>query len=158
MKRVAVVPGSFDPVTLGHVDLIRRAAALFGSCEVVVMNNREKKYLFSIEERFEMCKAAFREDQTVTVTYSEGMLYEYLSGRSDSAVLVKGVRNEKDFLYERKMAEFNVAHCGVETLYLDAREDLQTLSSTVVREKIRKKESLSGLLPENVIKHLQNKL
>ncbi len=158
MKRVAVVPGSFDPVTLGHVDLARRAAALFGSCEVVVMNNREKKYLFSIQERFEMCRLAFSEDENIKVTFSEGMLYEYLDGRKDSAVLVKGVRDEKDFCYEKKMAQFNFSHCGVETLYLDAREGMKSLSSTLVREKWKKKESLSDLLPEKVIKHLQNKL
>lgn len=157
MKRKAVCPGSFDPVTLGHVDIARRAARIFGACEVVVMNNRDKTYLFSPEERTELCRAAFEGEENISVSYYEGMLYEYLSGRED-AVLVKGIRDEKDHQYEKNMAEFNFAHCGVETLYLDAKEELRELSSTLVREKIEKKEDLSAFLPENVVKLLRNKL
>ncbi len=158
MKRIAVVPGSFDPITNGHVDLIRRAAKLFGSCEVVVMNNREKEYRFSLEERFHLCQSVFESDPEILVTASEGMLYEYLSGRSGEAVLVKGVRNETDYHYEKKMAEFNFLHSGVETLYLDAREEMKDLSSTVVRQKMKENDDLSADLPKEVIKLLQNKL
>ena len=150
MKRIAVCPGSYDPITRGHEDIVRRAAKVFGSCEVVVMDNREKTYRFSAEERLEG-------EENVSVSYYGGMLYEYLSGRED-AVLVKGIRNEKDFLYEKEMAAFNYAHCGVETLYLDAKEEYSHLSSTVVREKLEKKEDLSASLSENVVKLLQNKL
>lgn len=157
MKRIAVCPGSFDPVTKGHVDVARRAAKLFGTCRVVVMNNREKEYLFSLEERFELCKAAFAGEENITVDVYEGMLYDYLT-TLEEPVLVKGVRNETDFLYERNMARFNFEHSGVETLYLDASEDLATLSSTLVREKIAQKEDLSEDLPLDVIKLLQNKM
>lgn len=157
MKRIAVCPGSFDPVTCGHVDVARRAAKLFGSCRVVVMNNREKKYLFSLEERFELCRAAFAGEENITVDVYEGMLYDYLA-TLENPVLVKGVRNETDFLYERNMARFNFEHSGVETLYLDASEGLATLCSTQVREKIAKKEDLSEDLPSAVIKLLQNKM
>ncbi len=157
MKRIAVCPGSFDPVTNGHVDVARRAAKLFGSCRVVVMNNREKTYLFSLEERFEFCKAAFADEENITVDVYEGMLYEYLA-TLENPVLVKGVRNETDFLYEKNMARFNFAHSGVETLYLDASEELANLSSTQVRDKIAKKEDFSGDLPSEVVKLLQNKM
>ena len=157
MKRIAVCPGSFDPVTKGHVDVARRAAKLFGACRVVVMNNREKSYLFSLEERFELCKAAFAGEENITVDVYEGMLYDYLA-TLEEPVLVKGIRNETDFLYERNMARFNFEHSGVETLYLDASEDLATLSSTLVRDKIAQKEDLSEDLPLDVIKLLQNKM
>ena len=157
MKKLAVCPGSFDPVTLGHVDLARRAAKIFGACRVVVMNNREKTYLFSLEERLELCKAAFAEDENITVDASEGMLYEYL-GTLDEPILVKGVRNETDYLYEKNMARFNFEHGGVETLYLDSSEDLVEVSSTVVRERLKNKEDLSDVLPPNVVKLLQNKM
>lgn len=157
MKRIAVCPGSFDPVTNGHVDVARRAAKLFGACRVVVMNNRNKKYLFSLEERFALCKAAFAEEENITVDVYEGMLYDYL-GTLEEPILVKGVRNETDFLYERNMARFNYEHSGVETLYLDASEKLSTLSSTQVREKMAKKEDVTGDLPAAVIKLLQNKM
>ena len=106
MKKIAVCPGSFDPVTLGHVDVARRAAKLFGACRVVVMNNRDKKYLFSLEERFRFCRAAFEADENITVDLYEGMLYEYLETLEDP-VLVKGIRNETDYLYEKNMARFN---------------------------------------------------
>lgn len=157
MKKIAVCPGSYDPVTLGHVDIARRAAKLFGACRVVVMNNREKEYLFSLEERFRLCKAAFAEDENITVDLYEGMLYEYL-GTLEEPVLVKGIRNETDYLYEKNMAQFNFAHSGVETLYLDASEKFMTLSSTQVRAKIAKKEDLSEDLPKDVLKLLQNKM
>lgn len=157
MKKVAVCPGSYDPVTFGHVDIARRAARIFGACRVVVMNNRDKKYLLSLEERFRLCQAAFAEDKNITVDLYEGMLYEYL-GTLEEPVLVKGIRNETDYLYEKNMARFNFEHSGVETLYLDASEEFQTLSSTQVRSKIEKNEELSGDLPENVIKLLQNKM
>ncbi|MBR2616466.1 MAG: pantetheine-phosphate adenylyltransferase [Clostridia bacterium] len=158
MKRYAVLPGSFDPPTLGHLDLARRAARLFGACRVVVMNNRLKTYRFSLEERFALCRAAFEGEEGITVDCYEGMLYEYLSDRRDEAVLVKGVRNEKDFLYEREMAAYNFAHCGVKTLYLDAKAEYSELSSTLVRRKMEENEDLNSFLSEKVIKHLQNKL
>lgn len=157
MKKVAVCPGSFDPITLGHVDIARRAAKLFGACRVVVMNNREKTYLFSLEERFRLCRAAFAEDENITVDLYEGMLYEYL-GTLEEPVLVKGIRNETDYLYEKNMARFNFAHCGVETMYLDASESFACLSSTQVRAKMEQNEDLSGDLPEEVLKLLQNKM
>jgi len=157
MKRLAVCPGSYDPVTLGHVDLVLRAKELFGEVEVVVMNNREKHYLFSLEERYELCKAAFEGVKGVRVFFSDGMLYEYLSEK-EGAVLVKGIRNGTDFLYEKKMACFNREKCGVETVYFAADENLLSLSSTKVRQKMKNKEDISHLVPENVIKLLNNKL
>jgi pantetheine-phosphate adenylyltransferase len=140
------------------MDLVFRAAELFGSCRVVVMNNREKTYRFSLSERFEICRLALKDDPRITVDFYEGMLYEYLLNLPEEKVLVKGVRNEKDFLYERKMASFNLEHSGVETLYLDAKEELKEISSTVVRQKLEENASLEGLVSEKVIKLLQNKL
>lgn len=157
MKRFAVVPGSFDPVTLGHADLIRRAAAIFGRCEVVVMNNLEKEYRFTLAERCDLCRAAFHGEEDIRVTSYEGMLYEFLAGRP-GAVLVKGVRNEKDYLYEREQADFNFEHCGVETLYLDAREDLRDLSATLVRGKLSDPGEWEPYLPEKVATILHHKL
>lgn len=157
MKKIAVCPGSFDPITLGHIDIAKRAAALFGHCRVVVMNNREKEYLFPLEERYRLAKAALEGEENVTVDLSEGMLYEYLL-ELEEPVLVKGIRSEADYLYEKKMAEFNLLHSGTETVYLDCSPEFQMLSSTLVREKIAKKEDLSGLLSEKVIKLLQNKM
>ncbi|MBR3836514.1 MAG: pantetheine-phosphate adenylyltransferase [Clostridia bacterium] len=158
MKRLAVLPGSFDPVTLGHVELAHRIAALFGTCRVVVMNNRDKEYLLPLEERYELCRRVFEKDDNIQVDSSEDMLYSYLLEIREPCVLVKGVRNEKDYLYEKNMAAFNFTHSGVETLYLDAREDMALVSSTLAREGWKKNVDLSSILPQEVIKHLQNKL
>ncbi len=157
MKKIAVCPGSFDPITLGHLDIARRGVELFGACRILVMNNPEKNYLLSLKDRYELCLAAVEGEEGISVDFSDGMLYSYLQGMKDPVIL-KGVRDEKDFLYEKKMAEFNFAHCGVETLYLDADLKLASLSSTLVREKIRAGEDVSGLLPEKVVKLLKNKL
>ncbi len=157
MKKIAVCPGSFDPITLGHIDIAKRAARIFGHCRVVVMNNREKEYLFSLEERYALAVAAFEGEENITVDFSDGMLYEYLL-KLDEPVLVKGIRNEKDYSYEKEMAKFNFLHSKTETVYLDASEEYGDLSSTLVREKIKKKEDLSHLLSEKVIKLLQNKM
>jgi len=151
MKRVAVVPGSFDPVTLGHVDLACRAAEIFGSCEVVVMNNRDKTYRFSMEERLELCRKAFHPYSNIRVFSYEGMLYEYLNGRAEETVLVKGIRNETDYLYEKRMASYNLEHSGVETLYLDANEELSRISSTLVREKMDKNEEWNHLVSKEIV-------
>ena len=157
MKRIAVCPGSFDPVTLGHVDIIHRAAKLFGQCEVVVMNNAVKNYHFSLEKRFKLCQAAFEGEENIRVFRYEGMLYEYLQKR-EGAVLVKGIRNPQDLVYEREMAEFNKDKCGVETLYLDAAPAFRALSSTKIRALMAKNDDVSAFLPENAVKLLKDKL
>ena len=156
MKTLAVLPGSYDPITQGHLDIIRRAALIFGSCEVVVMNNRAKKTLFSLEERLALCRAALAGEEGVAVSGYEGMLYEFLADRPD-AVLVKGVRNGEDLLYEREQAEFNFAHCGVETVFLDAGAGLRDLSSTRVRDLLSKGGGWETLVPKAIVPLLREK-
>lgn len=158
MKRIACLPGSFDPITLGHIRLARRVAQIFGSCRVIVMDNRDKTYLLSHKERYQLCLEAFREDENITVSQSEGMLYQYLRDLGEESVLVKGARDGKDFLYEKEMAEFNRKMCGVETLFLPADGETEHISSTLAREKLSKGEDLSSILPENVVKYLRTKL
>ncbi len=154
MKKLAVIPGSFDPITRGHAEIIRRAVGVFGACEVVVMNNREKTTRFSLEERTAFCRAALAGEKNVSVSAYEGMLYEFLAGR-ESAVLVKGVRNGEDLLYERTQAAFNFDHCGVETVFLDAGDAWQDVSSTRVRALLDEGGDWQALVPEAVIPLLE---
>ena len=158
MKIRAVLPGSYDPVTRGHLDVIRRAAAVFGPVEVLVMDNREKKYRFSAEERLALCRAALEGEKDVSVSYFDGMLWEYMRDRRPGAVLVKGVRNGEDLAYERLQADFNFAHCGAETAFLDARDEFRELSSTRVREALSKNEGWEALVPEKIVTILRGKL
>ena len=150
MKTLAVLPGSYDPVTKGHVELVRRALAVFGKCEVLVMNNRKKKYRFSLEERYEFCRAAFGVMDGVTVSFYDGLLYKWLKDRP-GAVLVKGVRNGEDLAYERRQAAYNYPRCGVETVYLDAGEKWADVSSSKVRELLASGGDWKKLVPREIV-------
>ena len=100
---IGIVPGSFDPITVGHVDVIRRAAELCEKVFVAVMINAEKKYMFTLDERREIAEAACENFQNVKVISSDGMLFE-LAKKLSAEVIIKGVRNEKDREYELSMA------------------------------------------------------
>ena len=157
MKTLAVLPGSYDPVTRGHLEIIRRAASVFGRCEVVVMNNRAKKTRFSMEDRLAFCRAAVKDLENVTVTSYEGLLYKFLADRPD-AVLVKGIRNGEDLLYERRQTAYNYPRCGVETVYLDAGEKWQGVSSSMVRTLLDENGNWKRLVPKEIVPLLREKI
>ena len=150
-QRIAVVPGSFDPITNGHIDVIRRATELYDKVFVAVMINDQKKYRFTLEEREAIARAALEGLERVEVISSRGWLWE-LAKNLGACAIVKGYRNETDLEYEQKMAEFNKDHNpDAETVLLKASDGLETLSSTVVRERMLNDEQIDGLLPEKAI-------
>ena len=150
-QRIAVVPGSFDPITNGHIDVIRRATELYDKVFVAVMINDQKNYRFTLEEREAIARAALEGLERVEVISSRGWLWE-LAKNLGACAIVKGYRNETDLEYEQKMAEFNKEHNpDAETVLLKASDGLETLSSTVVRERILNDEQIDGLLPEKAI-------
>lgn len=154
-EKIAIVPGSFDPITNGHLGIIKEAAARYGKVYVAVMINDKKQYTFTLEERTAIAIAAVGEIERVEVISSSGWLWELARDLGASAI-VKGYRNEVDLAYERKMAEFNEAHYPkAKTVLIKAPEELKTLSSTLVREKIAAGESLEGYLPESAIKKIK---
>ena len=143
---VGIVPGSFDPITLGHIDVIRRASELCERVYVAVMINAEKEYMFSLDERREIARAACEDISNVEVISSEGMLY-MLAEALSAEVIIKGVRNEKDREYELMMARFNEEkYPPAKTLLLEADEALSGISSTLVREGIINKGEIEELL------------
>ena len=148
--KVGIVPGSFDPITVGHLDVICRAAELCERVVVAVMINADKKYMFTLDERKKIAESALEGAENVEVISSDGMLYELASALSADAI-IKGVRNERDREYELAMAEYNSARCGAVTVLLDANEALTEVSSTLVRECIEKGSSLDMLLPRGAI-------
>ena len=151
---IAIVPGSFDPITNGHVDIIKRAAETYDSVVVAVMINSNKSYMFSIEERTQIASAAVSDIEGVRVISSKGMLWE-LAKELGAIAIVKGVRNKKDLEYEREMAEYNSArYPKAETLLLQADNTLTDLSSTLVREMIEKGQPLCGIVPEKAIEEI----
>ena len=155
----ALIPGSFDPVTLGHVDVIRRAAAMFDEVVVAVMTNdmrayvadaAVKTYLFSMEDRQRLVALACAELPNVWVIASTARLID-LFDAVDASVIVKGVRNQTDYLYEQKHALWNRGHNPrAETVYLPADEQYDAVSSTRVRAAIEQGEPLDGLVPPAV--------
>jgi pantetheine-phosphate adenylyltransferase len=159
---VALIPGSFDPITLGHVDIIERAAGKFEKVVVAVMNNdsakhdktlSSKTYLFDMAMRMEFVKLSTEHIENVEVISSSGMLID-LFDEVGADVIVKGVRNGEDLEYEMKHAKWNKAHNPrVETLFLPASEGLSTVSSTKVRELIEKREldGLEDILSQKVL-------
>lgn len=157
MKRIAVLPGSYDPITIGHEDLIRRARDLFGKCEVLVMNNADKKHRYSLEDRARFCREAFRGEENIAVFSSDGMLFEYVLDRPE-AVIVKGVRSEADFQYEEKMARFNFEHSGVETVFLPSSPALSDLSSTEVRRRMDDHNNWETTVPEKIVEMLKKQM
>ncbi len=145
----AIYPGSFDPVTLGHYAVIRRAAALFDEVTVVVSANSEKKYMFSAEKRLAMARAAFSGFENVRCVSGEGWVAD-LAAAYGADVIVKGLRNGEDFEYESTIAAVNRHASKVETLFLASEDEYASISSTVVRELIKYGKDYAPLLPSGV--------
>lgn len=147
----AIIPGSFDPVTVGHLSIIKKAASAFDSVTVLLCHNFDKKTLFSFEERLEMLSSVIEGMDRVTVDSHTGWLYDYLKTQ-EGAVLFKGVRNTVDFEYERKMADFNFEHSGVDTFFAFSDAEMSVISSTKVRELLAEGGDWENFIPQNAQK------
>ena len=150
-----IMPGSYDPVTSGHLDVIRRVAEREDEVYVVIFNNPDKAYSFSLDDRVAMLMIATEDLDNVIVSYSLGYVVDYMREHEIDRI-VKGYRNERDLEWERVQAEYNLAHGGYETELILADEKYLNISSTLVRERLKSGESLDGLLPEDVIKYIKN--
>lgn len=142
----ALCPGSFDPVTIGHLDIFERASAAFDEVVVTVMVNKSKKGMFSIEERIEMLEAATEHLTNVRVGSWYGLLVDYARQEGFSAI-VKGLRSANDFDYELQMAQMNRTLTGVDTLFLPANPAHSFLSSSLVKEVATFGGDVTGMLP-----------
>lgn len=154
---IAIVPGSYDPITKGHLDVIGRALGLCDEVVVAVMNNDQKTYMFTMEERTHLAALATKDLPRVRVVADSGMLVD-LVDRLGADMIVKGVRNEVDRRYEEEMAAYNLAHNPrAKTVLLEASEALEGVSSTLTRKRIEAGEDLSDLLPSAVIDWIKEK-
>ena len=165
---ICLIPGSFDPITLGHVNIIERAAAKFDTVYVAVMNNdsakhdktlSSKTYTFDMSERLKMVELSVAHIENVKVISFEGMLID-LFDEIDADVIVKGIRNAADLEYEMIHAKWNKEHNPrVETLFMTADKSLCSISSTLVREYIRNGEydKLYRVISDRVIQYLADK-
>lgn len=143
---LAIIPGSFDPMTLGHLDVVRAAAERYDEVVVAVMINREKKYLFDMETRLRIAEATVAAIPCVRVIADEGMLID-LFDRLQADAVCKGWRNETDLAYEQRMAEWNRAHNPrFHTVLIPASEGSEWISSTEVRARLERGEDISSLV------------
>ena len=156
MKPV-VFSGSFDPVTNGHLDLIKRARAVFGAVRIVVCSNVAKRYLFTPQERVRLVQEALQGEANITVDLCEGLLTDYLKANR-LTVIVRGLRHAHDWNHERTNAHYNKLFAPeVETVFLPARTAFQYISSGAVKEALFYGADVSTLVPPCVLKALEQK-
>ena len=155
--RRAVCPGSFDPVTNGHLDIVERASALFDEVVVAVGVNKSKNRLFSAEERIAMLEQATAGHPNVSVAGFTGLLTTFCEERGAHAI-VKGLRAVSDFDYELQMAQMNASLTGVETVFVPTSPEWSFLASSLVKEVAAFGGDVSGLVPEFVLGPLTERL
>jgi pantetheine-phosphate adenylyltransferase len=155
--RTAVCPGSFDPVTNGHLDVFARASELADEVVVAVLINQTKSGLFTIDERIEVLREVVAPFGNVTVDCFHGLLVDYCRTHSIKAI-VKGLRAVSDFDYELQMAQMNYRLAEVETLFISTNPLYSFLSSSLVKEVAKFGGDVSGLVPETVLVRLNEKL
>ena len=155
---IAICPGSFDPITLGHLNIIRRSAKIFDQVVVCVMQNAAKPSpMFTIEEKLDMVRRSVSRYPNVTVDSSSILLAEYAK-QFEGAVIVKGLRAASDFEYEFQMNLINKKiNPELETMFLTASEKYTFLSSSVVREMAMYGADLKGLVPDEIIEDIERK-
>jgi len=158
MATLAVYPGSFDPLTNGHVDIITRGARLFDRIVVAILVNAEKAPLFSMQERVEIARDVFRDRRNVEVDTFDGLLVDYVE-RREAQVIVRGLRAVSDFEFEFQMALMNRRLSpNVETVFMMPAEQYTYISSRLIKEVFALGGRVSGLVPELVEQRLRQKV
>lgn len=154
MKR-ALFPGSFDPITEGHVEIILRGKALFDEIVVAVGVNSQKKYFFSLEERMEMLNVCFQDEKQIRVASYEGLTVDYVR-EIDANFILRGLRSSQDLIYEQPIELVNKhMHPGLEIVHLLSSPKTAHISSTIVREVIKYGGEIEGLIPSSVVQYIK---
>ena len=151
MKKIAVCPGSFDPITCGHESIIKRALPLFDEIIIAIGINVEKKGFFPLENRLEWITHVFRNEPKIKVSSYEGLTVDFCR-KVNSAYLLRGLRTSSDFEFERSIAHINKQlYPDIETVFLLTQPEYMSLNSSIVREIVRYNGDASQFVPEGVI-------
>lgn len=157
MGKVAIYPGSFDPLTYGHIDIIERALEIFDKVILAIAHDAEKKPLFTVEERVEMAKAIFKDNPNVIVDSFKGLLVNYVE-KTNAKVILRGLRATSDFEYEFHMASMNrTLSTHLDTLFMMTSKDYFFVSSRTIKEVARLGGVVEGLVPDLVARKLKEK-
>lgn len=147
--RRAIFPGSFDPITLGHFDIIKRGVKLFDEVVVAIGINADKKYMFSLEERLKFIEDAFKDEPKVKVVTYKGLTVDFCK-EIDAEFILRGLRNPADFEFEKAIAHTNRKMSKIETVFLLTAAKTSFISSSIVRDVIRNNGNYSILVPDSV--------
>jgi len=148
--KIAVFPGSFDPITKGHVDIAERASGFFDKVIVSIGINENKNYLFSLEQRRDWLKEVFKHNPKIEISEYNGLTAKYCQ-EVGAGYMIRGLRNAADFDYEKTISQLNnIIGDGVETVFLISKPEFSHISSTIVREIIKGKGDVSAFVPEAI--------
>lgn len=151
MKKIAVFPGSFDPITIGHTDVVDRALPLFDEMIIAIGVNTQKKYLFPLEQRIEWIQKVYTNNPKIRVEHYEGLTINFCK-KIGANYIVRGIRSSADFEYEKTIAHLNnTMEPEIETLLILSKPELSSISSTIVREIIIGKGDVSKFIPSEVV-------
>ena len=151
MEKIAVFPGSFDPITVGHAEILNRALPLFDKVFIALGNNYEKKYLFTVDKREEWLKSIYGNNEKVKVIRYDGLTIDFCR-RVSAHYIIRGIRTSADFEFERMIAQMNTQMASeIETVFFISRPEYSHISSTVVRDIIRNKGDYKKFVPEGVV-------
>ena len=152
-----VCPGSFDPITFGHLDIIERASKIFDEVVIAVLVNKTKSTLFSVDERIEMIKEVTKKFKNVSVDSWSGLLVEYCANNNIS-MIVKGLRAVSDFDYELQMSQINLQLKGIETIFMSTSPVHSFLSSSLVKEIANYGGDVSNYVPAEILSRLKSRV
>ena len=155
MKRKAIFPGTFDPLTIGHYSMVKRSLDLFDEIVIAIGQNDAKKTYFSLDDRLEMIRSLYRNDNRVTVEAYNNLTVDYAKS-VNANFIVRGIRSVNDFEYEKTIADMNRNISGIETVIMFTEPEYTHISSTIVRELLRFGHDVSQFIPEGLVLRMGN--
>jgi pantetheine-phosphate adenylyltransferase len=154
IEKIAVFPGSFDPITVGHVDIVKRAIPLFDKIIIAIGANSQKQTLYTLEQREKWIKKVFKKENKISVASYQGLTVNFCNEQKANYI-IRGIRSAADFEYEKTIAHLNTAmFSNIETVLILSSAELSSISSTIVREIIRGKGKVEKFVPKEIIKDL----